>query len=83
MWMKGTGGQATVLFSMGRSLHTVYLLALKLDAGGLNLCPLETSIKDLWGGGVRSCVVFLLAVNGLGQILQGHPQLLTKFPVPS
>lgn len=54
----------------------MYLLASKLDAGGLNLCPLETSKNHLG-------VVFLLAVNSLGHILQGHLWLLMKFPIPS
>jgi len=62
----------------------IYLLSSKLDVGGLKLCLLERSENDLGGGGVFfPSGVFLLAVGGLGQILQGHPRLLMKFPVPS
>lgn len=61
----------------------MHLLASELDGGGFNLCHLEASKNYLDDDAVCFCVVFLLAVSGLSQILQGHPQLLTKFPAPS
>lgn len=45
------------------------------------ICALWKLVKRFWVVVVR--VVFLLAVNGLGQILQGHLWLLMKFLVPS
>lgn len=73
--MKGAGGHCAC-HMYGREPHAVCLLASKLGAGSLNYYLLESSKKDLCGGGV-----LLLALNGLSQILRGHPWLLTKFPV--